>query len=107
MKYVPGTHISPGYSSDRPENVFRSIVKWNDCHEGGNFRFKNYKIAKDLVAGDCIIFPETEDFSREFTTVDKKSMFISDFWNAPVGQSPYPGLKYEDIYWGNPLWENR
>lgn len=106
MKYVPGTHISQGYSANRPENVFRSIVKWNDCHEGGNFVFQNHKIEKDLVAGDCIIFPETEEFSREFTTVEKKSMFISDFWNAPTGQSPYPGLKYEDIYWGNPLWEN-
>jgi hypothetical protein len=106
MKYVPGTNISPGYSASRPENVFRSIVKWNDCHEGGSFIFKNYNITEKLIAGDCIIFPETEEFSREFTIVEKKSMFISDFWNAPTGQSPYPGLKYEDIYWGNPLWEN-
>lgn len=106
MKYIPGTAISLGYSKNRPENVFRSIVKWNDCHNGGNFVFQNYEIEKDLVAGDCIIFPETEEFSREFTTVEKKSMFISDFWNAPTGQSPYPGLEYKDIYWGNPLWEN-
>jgi hypothetical protein len=107
MKYNPGTSIPLEYSSDRPINVFRSIVKWNNYHEGGSFKFKNYKVAKNLIAGDCIIFPETEDFSREFTEVEKSPMFISDFWNAPVGQSPYPGLKYEDIYWGNPLWENR
>jgi len=107
MRYAPGATISMGYSADRPENVFRSIVKWNDCHDGGIFKFNKYKVAKDLVAGDCIIFPETEEFSREITTVEKKPMFISDFWNAPIGQSPYPGLKYEDIYWGNPLWENR
>jgi hypothetical protein len=106
MKYVPGTNISLGYVASRPENVFRSIIKWNDCHQGGNFIFKNYKIEKELTAGDCIIFPETEEFSREFTTVEKKSIFISDFWNAPTGQSPYPGLEYKDIRWGNPLWEN-
>ncbi len=107
MRYIPGTSISMHYSSDRPKNVFRSIVKWNDCHEGGVFKFKNYKVGKDLMAGDCIIFPENEEFMREVTTVEKKNMFVSDFWNAPVGQSPYPGLKYEEIYWGNPLWENR
>ena len=106
MKYPVGTNISMGYSANRPANVFRAITKWNDCHDGGIFKFKNYKIAKDLVAGDCIIFPETEEFSREFTDVSKKPMFISDFWNAPVGESPYPGLEYKDIYWGNPLWEN-
>ena len=107
MRYVPGTEVLPGYSQDRPKNVFKSIVKWNDSHDGGIFKFKNYKVAKDLKAGDCIIFPETEDFLREFTTVEKKPMFISDFWNAPVGESPYSGLDYKDIYWGNPLWENR
>jgi hypothetical protein len=107
MRYVPGTKILPGYSQDRPKNVFKSIVKWNDSHDGGIFKFKNYKVAKDLKAGDCIIFPETEDFLREFTTIEKESMFISDFWNAPLGESPYSGLDYKDIYWGNPLWENR
>jgi hypothetical protein len=95
------------YNVDRPNNVFRSIVKWNDSYDGGLFKFKNYKIGKNLIPGDCIIFPENKDFAREITTVQDGNMFISDFWNAPVGQSPYPGLKYDDIYWGNPLWENR
>lgn len=107
LRYTPGKEISMFCSDDRPDNVFRSIVKWNNSHGGGIFKFKNYKIAKELSPGDCIIFPETVDFTRGFSTVTENSMFISDFWNAPVGQSPYPGLKYEDIHWGNPLWENR
>lgn len=107
LRYTPGKDVPLNHSTDRPKNVYRSIVKWNDCHDGGTFKFKNYKLGKNLVAGDCIIFPETEEYQRGFTTVEKKSMFLSDFWNAPVGYSPYPGLKYEDIYWGNPLWENR
>lgn len=107
LRYTPGKEINMFYSDDRPSNVFRSIVKWNNSHGGGIFKFKNYKIAKELSPGDCIIFPETIDFTRGFSTVTENSMFLSDFWNAPVGVSPYPGLKYEDIYWGNPLWENR
>lgn len=107
LRYTTGKGVPLNYSTDRPKNTYRSILKWNDSHQGGIFKFKNYKIAKKLVAGDCIIFPETEEFSREFTLVEDGDMFLSDFWNAPVGESPYPGLKYEDIYWGNPLWENR
>lgn len=107
MKHLSGTGMSMQHASDRPMNVYRSIVKWNSNHSGGIFRFKNYKIAKTLLPGDCIIFPETEEYMREITNVENGDMFISDFWNAPVGQSPYPGLKYEEIYWGNPLWENR
>jgi hypothetical protein len=106
MRYSPGTNIGMHYSSNRPNNTFRSIVKWNDNHEGGALKFKNYKVNKNLIAGDCIIFPENEDFMIEITKIEKNNMFISDFWNAPIGQSPYPGLKYEEIYWGNPLWEN-
>ncbi len=107
LRYLPGKEIEMFCSDDRPAGVFRSIVKWNNSHGGGVFKFKNYKVAKNLDAGDCIIFPETIDFTRGFSTVTENSMFLSDFWNAPVGQSPYPGLKYEEIYWGNPLWENR
>jgi len=106
LRYSPGKEITMFYSEDRPKNVFRSIVKWNDSHGGGIFKFENYKIAKELKVGDCIIFPETKDFMRGFTTVTEKDMFLSDFWNAPIGESPYLGLKYEDIHWGNPLWEN-
>lgn len=105
MKHPAGTGVPMHFANDRPENVFRSIVKWNDCEGGGTFKFKNYKIAKDLVAGDCIIFPETEDFLREITKVEKGNLLTSDFWNAPVGQSPYAGLEYENIRWGNPIWE--
>ena len=105
MRYVAGTEISMGFGSDRPKNVFRSIIQWNDSFKGGTFKFKNYKIGKTLVPGDCIIFPETEEFSREVTMIEDGNLFLSDFWNAPVGESPYPGLKYDDIYWGNPRWE--
>jgi hypothetical protein len=107
LRYTAGKSVPLNYSIDRPKNTYRSILKWNDSYKGGIFKFKNYKVAKQLVAGDCIIFPETDEFSREFTLVEDGSMFVSDFWNAPVGESPYSGLKYEDIYWGNPLWENR
>jgi hypothetical protein len=105
MRYVSGTSIPMGFGADRPKNVFRSIVQWNDSFKGGNFKFNNYKLGKNLAPGDCIIFPETEEFSREITVVEEGNLFLSDFWNAPVGESPYPGLKYDDIYWGNPLWE--
>ena len=94
------------WSTDRPKNVFRSILKWTDSHSGGELKFKNYKIAVDLKPGDCVIFPETEEFQREITTIDKGDLFISDFWNAPVGESPYPGLKYHEITWGNPRFKN-
>jgi len=106
-KYSVGSGVLMHFNSDRPKNVYRSIVQWTNNHKGGIFKFDNYKIGKNLVAGDCIIFPETEEFQREITPIEEGSLFISDFWNAPVGQSPYPGLNYNEIYWGNPLWENR
>lgn len=107
MRYIPGTGSNMSFDQNRPKNTFKSVVIWNTPKDGGVFKFKNYKIAKTLVPGDCIIFPETEEFQREITCSNESSIFISEFWNAPVGQSPYPGLKYEDINWGNPLWENR
>jgi hypothetical protein len=94
------------WSTNRPKNVFRSILKWTDSHSGGELKFKNYKIAVDLKPGDCVIFPETEEFQREITTIDEGDLFVSDFWNAPVGESPYPGLKYNEITWGNPRFKN-
>ena len=106
-RYNAGSDIGMHYAADRPNNVFRSILQWTDTHVGGVFRFKNYKIATNLQPGDCLIFPETEEFERELTLIEDGSLCTSDFWNAPVGQSPYPGLKYDDIYWGNPLWEKR
>jgi len=106
MRFNPQNSVALHYDKSRPDNVFRSIINWNNLHDGGIIKFKNYKIAKELVPGDCLIFPENKEYTREITTIEKNSMFISDFWNAPVGQSPYPGLKYEEIYWGNPLWED-
>lgn len=106
-KYNVETGMKMGYDSSRPKNVFASYVVWNSSFEGGKIKFKNYKIAVDLKPGDFIVFPETEEYQREITNVSKGEMMISQFWNAPVGQSPYPGLDYKDIYWGNPLWENR
>jgi hypothetical protein len=94
------------WSTNRPKNVFRSILKWTDSHTGGELKFKNYKIATDLKPGDCVIFPETEEFQREITSIGTGDLFISDFWNAPVGESPYPGLEYQNIHWGNPRFEN-
>lgn len=105
-KYNTGNAMSMGYDSNRPKDVFATYVVWNSSFDGGKIKFKNYKIAVDLQPGDCIIFPESEDYQREITSINKGSMLISQFWNAPVGQSPYPGLEYKDIYWGNPLWEN-
>jgi hypothetical protein len=107
LRFTEGKDLPMQWAADRPANVFRSIVQWTNSHDGGIFKFNKYKVAINLKPGDCIIFPETEDFSREITAVEKGSLFISDFWNAPVGQSPYPGLKYENIRWGNPIWENR
>lgn len=106
-KYNVGTGMGMGYDSNRPSNVFVSYVIWNSAFDGGKIKFKNYKIAVDLQPGDCIVFPENEEYQREITNINKGSMLISQFWNAPTGQSPYPGLDYKDIYWGNPLWENR
>lgn len=106
LRYTSGKELPFGYSENRPKNTYRSVVIWNDNYVGGNFKFKNYKIAKKILPGDCIIFPDNEEFSWGLSKIDSGSVFLSDFWNAPVGQSPYPGLRYEDIYWGNPLWEN-
>lgn len=105
MRYKAGTSIDMSYDGSRPENVYRSIVIWNDDFSGGNIRFNNYKISTNLSAGDCLVFPETEDFARELTTIQSGSVMISDFWNAPENQSPYPGLPYNKISWGNPMYD--
>lgn len=46
MRYVPGKNVSVGYSADRPENVFRSIIKWNDCHDGESLNLITIKLQK-------------------------------------------------------------
>jgi hypothetical protein len=105
-KYNTGAGIGMGFDPTRPENVFVAYVFWNSFFDGGLFRFKDYKLSIDLQPGDYIVFPETEEYSKEITPIIEGYALISQLWNAPKGQSPYPGLKYEDIYWGNPLWEN-
>ena len=30
---------------------------------------------------------------------------MSQFWNTPAGTSPYAGLEYEKVNWGNPLYD--
>ena len=106
-RYNEGSSVGMGYDSSRPKDVFVSYVFWNSLFDTGNIKFKNYKLGINLQPGDCVVFPEDDDHSREITKVNGKGLFISHFWNAPVGQSPYPGLDYKDIYWGNPLWENK
>jgi hypothetical protein len=105
MRYKTGTSIGMGHDGSRPENVYRAMVIWNDDFSGGNIRFNNYKISTNLSAGDCIVFPETEEFARELTVVESGNVMISDFWNAPEKQSPYPGLSYNKISWGNPMYD--
>ena len=67
--------------------------------------FKNKEVQKTLNVGDIVIFPETEDFFREILNSNQQEILVSDFWNAPKNQSPYPGLHYEDIAWGNPMYD--
>lgn len=105
MRYKSGTGIGMHFAGDRPENVYRSIVIWNDDFSGGKIKFKNFKLAIDLSPGDCIVFPETEEYSREMTTVESGNVMLSDFWNAPDKESPYPGLPYMKVNWGNPLYD--
>lgn len=105
MRYKEGTNIGMGYDNSRPENVYRSIVIWNDNYEGANIRFNNYKVGIELSPGDCLVVPETEEFARELTFVKSGNVMLSDFWNAPKGQSPYPGLAYGKITWGNPMYD--
>lgn len=105
MRYNSGTSIGVHYDQSRPESTYRAMMFWSDVQEGAKLKFKNYKLGFDPAAGDCIIFPESEEYAREITEVKETALYFSDFWNAPKGQSPYTGLEYKDIYWGNPLWE--
>lgn len=105
MQYEAGSSIGLFYDTSRPVNTYRSMMFWSDVQDGAKLKFKNYKLGFDPGIGDCVIFPESEEYSREITEVKSNNLYFSDFWNAPKGQSPYTGLEYKDIYWGNPLWE--
>lgn len=102
-RFSPNTYPLQGYDSSRPEKTYTSIFVWNNNYSGANFIIdeKYYR----LNAGDCLVIPESNQYFRNVTNLDSGNMFVSQFWNAPSGTSPYPGLKYEDIYWGNPLYD--
>lgn len=102
-RFSPTTNPLQGYDSLRPNKTYTSIFVWGDKYEGADFIINNniYK----LSSGDCLILPESSEYARNVTQLISGNMFISQFWNAPHGISPYPGLKYEDIYWGNPLYD--
>ena len=97
------TNPLQGYDSSRPAKTYTSIFIWGDDYQGAEFIINNnnYK----LNSGDCLVIPESSEYSRNVTELISGTMFVSQFWNAPSGTSPYPGLDYKDIYWGNPLYD--
>lgn len=97
------TNPLQGYDSSRPAKTYTSIFIWGDDYQGAEFIINNnnYK----LNSGDCLVIPESNEYSRNVTELISGTMFVSQFWNAPSGTSPYPGLDYKDIYWGNPLYD--
>lgn len=105
MKFDNQHEISMGFDQGRPEQVFRSLVFWNKDIESVAVEFTSSGVTEDVHTGDIIIFPETSEFSRTLINSTEHPLFLSDFWNAPENKSPYPGLNYEDIAWGNPMYD--
>lgn len=105
MKFENQKELDLGFDQNRPNDVFRSMIFWNKNIQEINVYFIKEKLNYNLAPGDIIVFPETENFIRKVTHNTEFPVFISDFWNAPKGQSPYPGLKYEDVAWGNPMYD--
>lgn len=105
MKFENQKELNLGFDQSRPNDVFRSMIFWNKNIQEINVYFIKEKLNYNLAPGDIIVFPETENFIRKVTHNTEFPVFISDFWNAPKGQSPYPGLKYEDVAWGNPMYD--
>ena len=102
-RFNPKTYPLQGCDYSRPNDVYTAIFIWGEEYDGANFTIKtNTHILKP---GDCLIVPESKEYSRSVTELTNGQMFVSQFWNAPHGTSPYPGLKYEEIYWGNPLYD--
>lgn len=93
------------FDPGRPQDVFRSLVFWNKDIPNITVSLDNQDIKETLEPGDIIIFPETQEFSRTAINDTDFPIYVSDFWNAPSGQSPYTGLKYEDVAWGNPMYD--
>lgn len=105
MKFSNYRELPLGFDPNRPLKVFRSLVFWNSNIDKISLYFPNQEITHELSPGDIIIFPETEDFIRTVVNSSDYPIYLSDFWNAPKNESPYPGLKYEDVAWGNPMYD--
>ncbi len=105
MKFDNQKELDLGFDQNRPKDVFRSMVFWNKNIETIKVDFIQKNLNYELSPGDIIVFPETEDFVRKIINNTEFPIFLSDFWNAPKGQSPYPGLRYEDVAWGNPMYD--
>lgn len=102
-RFSPGTYPLQGHDASRPEKTYTSIFVWGDVYDGFCFTVDGNKVL--LNPGDCLIIPESSKYSRISEELSSGILFVSQFWNAPTGISPYPGLKYEEIYWGNPLYD--
>ena len=105
MKFNNSKQINLGFDGGRPEKVFRSLVFWNKDIKTITVSFPNKQITEQVSLGDVIVFPETQEFSRTILNDTEFPVYVSDFWNAPKNQSPYPGLHYEDVVWGNPMYD--
>lgn len=105
MKFDNHKELDLGFDQNRPKDVFRGMVFWNKHIEKIIVNFTNKNLNYDLFPGDIIIFPETEGFMRKIINNTDLPIFVSDFWNAPKGQSPYPGLSYDEVAWGNPMYD--
>ena len=105
MKFDNTNELMLGFDALRPPKVFRSMVFWNKEIENIHVVFPEKQIKEELSPGDIIIFPETQEFSRKILNKNKFPIYMSDFWNAPKNESPYPGLHHDEIAWGNPMYD--
>lgn len=105
MQFVNQKEIVLGFDQSRPEKVFRSMVFWNNNINNISINFINKELQQTVAPGDIIIFPENYEFARTVVNFSAEPLYLSDFWNAPKDKSPYPGLNYEDIAWGNPMYD--
>jgi hypothetical protein len=105
MKFNNYKELPLGFDPNRPDKVFRSLVFWNKSIDSLKLSFFGQNIVHDIFPGDIVVFPETEEFIRTVNNNTDFPIYISDFWNAPEGESPYPGLEYKDIAWGNPMYD--
>jgi len=102
-RYNVGAQIGNGYDKGRPEDCYTAIFYWGDNFTGAQITINGSTI--DLSVGDCIIIPEKEKYARSISMVESGALLMSQFWNTPAGTSPYAGLEYEKVNWGNPLYD--